>query len=383
MEAEMSATEGEPYRTSASPGYYPLPESHGGWRWLRSDEDIRSLGMMDPDALQLACEYNAHFDASAGVVIIRNGYIVAEWYENSALTTTRYDVWSCVKSFTGTAYGILFDDSRHRTLPDGMTVDLDTAAYDFIPEGHPLTDARKARITFRRLLSMTSDIPGERYGIAAIPTETGVGPFEAALGRAPTKARRWPAGCWTDTLAAEPGTQWDYSDPAIAHLSLAFAHITGREMADVLQERVFGPIGIEHLAWDWQGLGTGMIGPHTNAHTGIHLSARELARFGYLMLRKGTWQESQLIAPWWIDCATRSSQSLNPHYGYTWWVNTSGTLWPGVPRDAFAAMGYMCNRCYVVPSLDLVVVRVASGPGAWDEGTLLQKIVAATIAETA
>ena len=360
--------------------YYPLPESKGGWRWLKSPEEVRELGGIDPAKLHLACEYNARFDASAGVVVIRNGYLVAEWYENSALTTTRYDIWSCTKSFTGTAYGILFEDCRQGKLPPEKTVDLDTLAYPFIPEGHPLSDPRKERIRFRHLLSMTSGIPGEKSGIAAIPTETGIGPFEAALGRYPTKARRWPEGRWTDKLSAEPGTRWDYSDPAMAHLALAFHHITGREMSDVLQERVFGPIGLESLVWDMQGVVGGFIGPHTNAHTGIHVCARELARFAYLMLRKGVWNGQQLVAPWWVELSTRSSQPHNPNYGFTWWVNTAGTQWPGVPRDAFAAQGYMCNRCYVVPSLDLVVARVASGPGEWSEGILLQKVADAIVA---
>jgi CubicO group peptidase (beta-lactamase class C family) len=60
----------------------------------------------------------------------------------------------------------------------------------------------------------------------------------------------------------------------------------GQEMKDYLQARIFEPIGIESLSWDIQG-GSGFIGPHTNAHTGIYLSARELARFGYLVLRQG------------------------------------------------------------------------------------------------
>lgn len=359
--------------------YYPLPESQGGWRWLRGPDEVRSVGGIDPDRLQFACEYNAQFEDSSATVIIRNGYLVAEWYENSALATTRYDIWSCTKSFTGTAFGILLGDCRDGKLPADKTIELDSPAYAFIPEGYPLTDPQKGRITFRHLLSMTSGIPGERFGIAAIPTETGVGPFEAALGRAPTRARRWPTGRWTGTLSAEPGTQWDYSDPAMAHLALAFSHITGQEMSDFLQERVFTPIGIENLSWDAQGVGAGFIGPHTNAHTGVHLSARELARFGYLMLRKGTWNQRQLVPEWWIELATRSSQPHNPHYGYTWWVNTPGTHWPGVPSDAFAAQGYRGNRCYVVPSLDLIVARVASGPGHWGEGTLIGKVVDAIV----
>jgi CubicO group peptidase (beta-lactamase class C family) len=357
--------------------YFPPPESRGGWRWLRTGAEVRERGGMDPAQLRFIGELFDRSEATCSVVIIRNGYLVAEWHENSALTTTRYDVWSCVKSFTGTAYGLLFEDSREGKLPQGRTIDLDTAAYPFIPEGQPLTDPRKARITFRHLLSMTSGIPGERSGIAAIPTETGVGPFEAALGLAPTKARRWPEGRWTDQLAAEPGTQWDYSDPAMAHLALAFSQITGREMHEVMAERVFGPIGIEQLVWDLQGVGAGFIGPRTNAHTGIHVSAREFARFGYLMLREGRWGAREVVPEWWVHLATQSSQTLNPHYGFTWWVNTAGTRWPGIPTDTFAASGYRSNRLYVIPSLDLVIARAASGPAFWDEGTLLPMVIGA------
>jgi CubicO group peptidase (beta-lactamase class C family) len=375
----MTAREPDPSFTIPAPDYFPPPESQGGWRWLRTPEEVRALGGLEPARLERIGDFLDRFDDTSSLVVIRNGYLVAEWHELSALPTTRYDIWSCVKSFTGTAYGLLFDDCRHGTLPLNQVIDLDTPAYQFIPEGHPLSDPRKAQITFRHLLSMTSGIPGERHGIAAIPTETGVGPFEAALGLAPTKARSWPSGRWTNALAAEPGTRWDYSDPAMAHLALAYFHVTGRELHEVMAERVFAPIGIERLSWDLQGVGADFIGPHTNAHTGIHVSARELARFGYLMLRGGRWRDQQIIPAWWVALATSPSQPFNPHYGFTWWVNTTGKQWPGLPTDAFAAMGYRSNRCYVVPSLDLVVVRTGSGPAFWDEGALLGLITDALI----
>ena len=112
-----------------------------------------------------------------------------------------------------------------------------------------------------------------------------------------------------------------------------------------------GSIGIEALSWDMQG-GSGCIGPHTNAHTGIHISARELARFGYLALRQGLWRGEQVLPAWWMETATRSSQGLNPAYGYTWWVNTSGSQWPGLPQEgslgALPALRYSCSswRCW-------------------------------------
>jgi CubicO group peptidase (beta-lactamase class C family) len=128
-----------------------------------------------------------------------------------------------------------------------------------------------------------------------------------------------------------------------------------------MKARVFQPIGIENSGWDLQG-GGGNLGPHTNAHSGLRLTARDFARLGYMLSRGGTWKDKQIVPKWWIDLATRSSQSVNPNYGYTFWVNTEGNLWPRVPKDAFACMGFATNRCFVVPSLDLVVVRLGYGP---------------------
>ncbi len=354
-------------------GYYPPPESKGGWRWIEKPQDVRALAGMDPNKLELVRRRQGFLYGgdSWSIVIIRHGYLVREFYTFNVQIPTRFDVWSCTKSFTGMAWGLLFEDSLQGRLSHGQHLELDSPAYPFIPEGYPLTDPRKTHITFRHLLTMTSGIPGEASGIIGIPTATEHGPFEHALGRCPNRYGR----C-VNELFAEPGTQWDYSDPAIAHLSLAFVSITGRELSDYLDERVLAPIGIENLAWDVQG-GSGFLGPHTNAHTGIHISAREMARFGYLALHNGEWNGRQLIPKWWMDLATQTSQDLNPAYGYTWWVNTKGVRWPGLPRDMFALEGYRANRCYIIPSLDLVVARVGTGPATWDEPGLISSIVAA------
>jgi CubicO group peptidase (beta-lactamase class C family) len=361
--------------SAETPIYYPPPESQGGWRYLTTDEQIRQMAGMDPEQLELVRQIQGFLFGgdSWGIVIIRHGYLVREFYTFNVLVPTRFDVWSCTKSFAGTAWGLLLDDSRQGQLPGGQQMDVDSPAYPFIPEGYPLTDPRKAQITLGHLLTMTSGIPGESAGVIGIPTSTEHGPFEHALGRCPNRYGRW-----VDQLAAEPGTRWDYSDPAFAHLSLAFAHVVGREMDEYLKERVFDPIGIEGLSWDVQG-GSGFIGPHTNAHTGVHISARQLARLGYLFLHYGAWRGRQVVPRWWIDLAIQPSQDLNPAYGYTWWTNAAGTLWPEAPRDGFALQGYRANVCWIVPSLDLAVARVGSGPSNWDKSQLISSIVEAII----
>src|SRR5258706_13305399 len=224
--------------------YYPPPESRGGWRWLTGAEAIREQAGMDSAKLDQAMQTQEwlYGGDSWGIVIIRHGYLVREQYTFNVLIPTRFDVWSCTKTFTGAAWGLLLDDSRSGRL--SVAVNLDSPAYDFISEGLPLSDPGKARITLRHLLTMTSGIKGEKWGIAGTPTVTGEGPLEHALGRYPNRY-----GKSVDRLAGEPGTVWDYSDPAFSHLSPMFTHVTGRQLSDDLQDRIFAPIGIEALSW--------------------------------------------------------------------------------------------------------------------------------------
>lgn len=375
--------------------YYPPPESKGGWRVLTDPGHIRSLGRVDPAKLESAWECNVQARAeprspeqkhlnpyderlipeatSSSVLVVRHGYVIGEWYRN-ADETTQWNIYSCTKSFTGTAYGMLFQDSLEGKLPSEKHIDLNSYAYSYIPEGYPLTDPRKERITIRSLLAMTSCIKGENAGVFGIHPLEGFGPFELALGRCPTAG-----GVSVSELWGEPGTRWDYSDPAFAHLALIFSNVTKMELEDCMTDRVFNPIGLENFKWDRIGGSDGSIGPHTLPNSGMHIMARDLARFGYLALNEGVWMGRQLVPRLWMEVATRTSQSLNKNYGYTWWVNTHGTLWPGVPRDTFAAMGFKSNKCYVIPSLDLVVVRIGDGPWPWDEGPFLRKIVASVL----
>jgi CubicO group peptidase (beta-lactamase class C family) len=107
----------------------------------------------------------------------------------------------------------------------------------------------------------------------------------------------------------------------------------------------------------------------------MHISARELARVGYLLMNNGYWSSQQIIPSWWVDMATKPSQNLNPEYGYTFWVNTQGSRWPGLPKDMYSLEGYNSNRCYVIPSKEAVVVRVGAGPNQWNEQTFIGRIL--------
>ena len=370
--------------TQTAAHFFPPSESKGGWQVLTDADDARELAGIDLAALAPARAWNEAHGVPSAIAIIRRGYLVAEWYQNATFPDTRFNIHSCTKSFTGTAYGILFEDARRGVLSKDAQIDLDTPAYAHIPAGHPLTDPRKENITLRHLMSMSSGIAGESIGIIGVHPEPGVNPFEAALGRFPLYGRDLSGDLWASCLAADPGSRWDYCDPAFAHLSLAFAHIASRELAEFMHERVFAPIGIENLHWDTLGVDDGRVGRHTCPFSGIHISARELARFGYLMLRGGKWAGKTIVPAWWLDLATRTSQEFNPYYCLTWWANTDATLWEAVPGDAFAALGYNTNLCCIIPSLDLVIVRIGAGPTESTEfiaGPFLAAIASAVISD--
>jgi CubicO group peptidase (beta-lactamase class C family) len=111
---------------------------------------------------------------------------------------------------------------------------------------------------------------------------------------------------------------------------------------------------------------------------GFATSARDLARFGLLVLRGGIWNGVDLLGnPGYLERALSPSQDLNPAYGYLWWLNgqerlrraggveVDGPLIASAPADLVAAQGALGRTCYVVPSMDLVVTRLGDQP---DEG---------------
>jgi CubicO group peptidase (beta-lactamase class C family) len=162
--------------------YYPSPEAGDGWRRCRSDDDIRKKAGMDPQRLNLIAQTQAQlYSGPWAIAIVRNGYLVREWFGVPAMPATTFDVWSCTKSATGIAFGMLFEDSRNHKLPHKQEIDLESTAYNFIPEGKPLSDPRKEKIKLKHLLSMTSGIPGETQGLLGIAVVTGNGEFELAL----------------------------------------------------------------------------------------------------------------------------------------------------------------------------------------------------------
>jgi CubicO group peptidase (beta-lactamase class C family) len=97
----------------ASDVYFPPSESAGGWRWCKDKDQVRSLAGMDPERLSVIRDAQLQiYQGPWAIVIIRKGYVAAEWFGVPAMPNTTFDGWSSTKSAIGIAFGLLMDGYR-------------------------------------------------------------------------------------------------------------------------------------------------------------------------------------------------------------------------------------------------------------------------------
>lgn len=280
-------------------------------------------------------------------IILRHGYIVAEWGDTSRVDMT----FSSTKSYVSTMAGLAFDR--------GLIKDINDPVKNYVKDGQ-FDSPHNSRITWHHLLQQTSEWEGTLFG------------------KPDTADRRKGR----DRKLEEPGTFYEYNDVRVNRASLAVLQVWKRYLPDLLKELVMDPIGASST-WQWHGYRTSDVvieGRKINSVSGgghwgggLWINTRDHARFGYLFLRRGKWKDRQLISEKWIDMATTPTK-IYPQYGYMWWLNTNQKMWPGVPPSSFAALGGNVNTVVAVPDHDLViVVRWINNQ---DLGEFLKRVVA-------
>ena len=252
-------------------------------------------------------------------MVVRHGRIVGQWYFDDAKPESKFLVYSTTKSFASTAAGLAIA---------GGKLTLDSKVGEFFPEAKP---AEKREITVRQLLSMTSGAHSDNAELKRPDL------FRYVLEELP--------------MDHPPGEKWEYNNTGLSLLSPVVHKATGQNIDQILDEQVFKKIGIPRDDWTWEDR-DGMPLPYS----GLHITARSLARFGLLFLNKGQWRGNKVVSSTWVAEATAASQELNKRYGFLWW-NNHGDAWPGVPADAYAAMGKFDNDMLIVPSMDMIVIR--------------------------
>jgi CubicO group peptidase (beta-lactamase class C family) len=145
-----------------------------------------------------------------------------------------------------------------------------------------------------------------------------------------------------------PGTAFNYSSGDTMLLSAVLAQATGMAPDDYARQKLFGPLGIDQIDWWRDAAG------HTLTYCCVDTTSRDFARFGLLYLRGGAWGPTQVVPAAWVDASLTDTAATYERYGYQWWLRPSGS---GTVPPYFAALGHDGQFTYVIPSLDLVVVR--------------------------
>jgi CubicO group peptidase (beta-lactamase class C family) len=166
------------------------------------------------------------------------------------------------------------------------------------------------------------------------------------------------------TYLADAGTRWSYSNVFQKLMDVAAA-ASKQSFEDFFSAKLKNRVGMEGY---WR---NGII------YRIYHSNTRSMARFGLLALNRGKWKTDRIVNQDFFTESINTSQSINPAYGYLWWLNGKttymapgsqlkfpGPLVPEAPSDMYTAMGADEQRIYVVPSKNMVVIRMGEGADA-------------------
>lgn len=282
----------------------------------------------------------------ASGLIIHKGYVVAEWGEPKRVDMT----FSVAKTFLTTVVGLAYQRGLIRNLDDPARNSMPKNAKTQ-EDGLLFESEHNRKITWDHLLRQTSDWQGTLWG-------------------KPDWADR-PVGepaTWSNRELHEPGTFFKYNDVRVNVLALAALHVWRKPLPDVLKQEIMDPIGASK-DWRWVGYDNSWVkiggkrmqsvsgGSHWGG--GLFIDSYDMARFGYLFLRNGKWQDRQIVSEDWFRKA-RTPVSFNPNYGFAnWYLNNSVNgrkPLPSAPMTAVQFIGNGNNIVYVDWENDIVVV---------------------------
>ncbi len=304
---------------------------------------------MDVKLLDRMMEYVKE-DKIDSVVIVKNGYIVLEYYGDHLGKNSLFEIYSCTKSITSTLIGMLVDKGEIRSV--------DRPLSDFFPEIKSMRDGYlKEKILLKHALSMTTGLEWP------VIQEREVHLFDLQLSDDPVRL------VLEKPVVAPPGRVFIYNSGVSHLLSLIVSRITGMSAQEYAGKNLFDKIGIGTLKWskDKQGNSTG--------YRGVMMRPRDMARFGFLFLNNGVWDGAQLVSRAWIRAATAdqingsSFMSSMGHYGYQWWIGSAGSE----KTVYFSAQGFGGQFIFVLPEYDLVAVFTSNltGMEAWNPFTYM------------
>lgn len=268
-------------------------------------------------------------------MIIRNGYILAQWGDVDRVDMT----FSTTKSYLSTVAGLALDQGLIKSVNDRMI--------NYI-NGDTFQDDHNSKITWSHLLTQSSDLSGCLFGVC-------------------DWADRPPKHSNAEELKTrkflEPGTIFEYNDVRVNLLAYSLLKVWKKPLPLVLKEKIMDPIGASD-SWKWYGYenskvnidGTLIESVSGGGHFGggLFINTQDHARFGLLFLRNGKWNDKQLISKEWVE-AVQQPSAASKSYGYMWWLNADGR-YKNVPANIYTAEGFGGNFIVIDKDRDIVIV---------------------------
>lgn len=253
------------------------------------------VGLRSADVLQCLDTIMSQSDNDMhGIMLLRDGQVVAEKYNEPFDARYSHTLYSCSKTFTGVAVGLAIQDSL---------LQLNDHLVDLLPEHLPeVVSDTLAAITVRDLLTMQSGLPADT--------------------KMRTVEKEWIRFYLRMKPYTVPGRRFVYDSICSYLLSAIVQKVEGQTMMELLNRRIFMPMGITQVAWEQSPEGI------TCGGWGLYMQLESMAKFGQLLLNRGEWNGEQLIQAEWIDQMIQhhSTTSSNQRYGYHIWL----TDYPGM-----------------------------------------------------
>lgn len=326
-----------------------------GWRTSTPEEQDMDSAKLD-EVIGYIENMNKGGMPINSVLVVRHGYIVLEEYPQPDYDQdTAEDIRSTTKSFASALIGI--------AIEEGFIEGIEQKFVDLFPDRTiENLDSRKESITLEHMLTMTAGLEWNEW---KYPYTDPRNDYLKAL------YSDDPVQYVLDLpMMEEPGVRWNYNGGTSDLLSALITEATGYDTLSFAQEFLFDPLGISEVRWSQDRHGMYYAG------FGLHLTARDMAKFGYLYLNNGIWDGEQIVPADFVAEATKTHHAVDGYtgYGYQSWWTCLGT-------GVYYAAGIYGQRIYVVPDLDMVVVFTASmsvgDPELWMREMVFDYIMAA------
>ena len=334
--------------------------------WPSGDRNAMApAGTADPARIRAALDWafdDANLDRpqyTRGIVAVHGGRIIAERYAEGWGPYTPQIGWSMGKSIAATIIGALVQQGA-------LTLDQVAPIDEWHAEGDP-----RREIRIRDLLHMSSGLDFDNFGLDPRSSYTAANEhfriyFDAV--EVFPHALHQP-------LRFAPESRWRYrnSDPlSLMAIAERVVEARGESFLTFPQRAIFDPIGARSFVLETDAWGNFII-------TGYDFGGvRDFARLGMLYLNNGMWDGMRILpADWASFVATPAPGDPSRGYGGLFWLNRGGAF-DRLPEDAYWMAGYMGQTTMIIPSRDLVVVRMGPSPGG--DGPYFEELVVRLLA---